>query len=202
MAVVVRAVSGEQLPVYAEGVRAVYADAFGGPPWGEGPERADAYLERLADDVHRPGFTAALALDGGTVLGWATAWTTPDPFPADRCHPGVSAALGGPWTAEWLCGAREVDELAVARHARGVGLGRLLLAAVTEDRADGRCWLLTSVAAHEALSFYEREGWTQVTHPAPGGAGHAAFLGPRHPARTAAPRPFEPRGLASLRPEQ
>ncbi|MFI8371937.1 hypothetical protein [Streptomyces sp. NPDC085466] len=87
MTVAVRAVSGERLLTHADGVRAVYADAFGGPPRHEGPERADAYLAR--------------------------------------------------------------------------------------------------------------EGWTQVTRPAPGGAGAAAFPGPRHPARTAAPRPLEP-----LRPEQ
>lgn len=197
MTPVVRAVSGDRLLAYAQGVRAVYAAAFGGPPWNEAPERADAYLERLADDVHRSGFTAALALDEDAVLGWATAWTTPDPFPAGRCYPSVSAALGESRTAAWLCGAREVDELAVAPQARGAGLGGRLLTAVTEDRADGRCWLLTSMAAHQTLAFYERAGWTRATFPSAGGAGHAAFLGPRHPARTAAPRPPQ-----SLRPEQ
>ncbi|MEV5200049.1 GNAT family N-acetyltransferase [Streptomyces sp. NPDC053720] len=193
----VRRVSGKRLLAHADGVRAVYADAFGGPPWNEVPDRAAAYLERMADDTRRPGFTAALVLDGNAVLGWATAWTTPVPFPADRCYPQVSAALGALRTAEWLCGGREVDELATARHARGAGLGGRLLDAVTEDRVDGRCWLLTSVAACEAVAFYERAGWTRATHPAPGGAGHAAFLGPRHPARAAAPRSLEP-----SRPEQ
>lgn len=190
MPALVQQVSGSRLLAYGEGVRAVYADAFGSPPWGEGPEQADACLRRLGDDVDRPGFTAALALDGDTVLGWATAWTTPSPFPTGRCYPPISAALGKRRTAGWLCGAREVDELAVATRARGAGLGARLLNAVTADRADGRCWLLTSVAARTAVAFYEREGWTQATHPAPGGAGHAAFLGPGHPARTAAPRPL------------
>ncbi|MFB7941449.1 GNAT family N-acetyltransferase [Streptomyces sp. NPDC056049] len=186
----VERVSGGRLLARTDGVRAVYADAFGGPPWREGPDRAERYLERLARDVARPGFTAALAAEGDTVLGWATAWTTPDPFPADRCHPSMAVALGEARTAAWLSGAREVDELAVATRARGAGLGARLLDAATADRADGRCWLLTSVAARTAVAFYEREGWTQATHPAPGGAGHAAFLGPRHPARTAAPRPL------------
>ncbi|MER8037202.1 GNAT family N-acetyltransferase [Streptomyces hydrogenans] len=191
MPALVRPASGSHLLAHADGVRAVYVDAFGSPPWGEGPEHADAYLRRLRDDVDRPGFTAALALDGDAVLGWATAWTTPSPFPADRCHPQISVALGEHRTADWLCGAREVDELAVATRAWGTGLGARLLEAVTADRTDGRCWLLTSVAARAVVAFYEREGWTQATHPAPGGAGHAAFLGPRHPARTAAPRPLE-----------
>ncbi|MEU2657194.1 hypothetical protein ABZ615_17900 [Streptomyces sp. NPDC007325] len=129
MTVAVRAVSGERLLTHADGVRAVYADAFGGPPWHEGPERADAYLERPAGDTHRPGFTAALALDGDTVVGRATARTTPHGTPAPRLP-----RAGGPDTAGPF-------------RTRG-----------------------------------SRRG------PSPG---------PRHPARTAAPRPLEP-----LRPEQ
>ncbi|APE20036.1 MULTISPECIES: GNAT family N-acetyltransferase [Streptomyces] len=179
----VERVPGSRLLAYAYGIRAVYADAFGVPPWLEGPEQAAAYLERLADDVRRPGFTAALALDGDTVAGWATAWTTPDVFPADRAYALVSAALGERRTADWLCGAREVDELAVSTAARGSGLGARLLHAVTEDRADGRCWLLTSAAAQDTCAFYERAGWTRAGHAGPGGSGLVTFLGPRHPAR-------------------
>ncbi|MEV8315054.1 GNAT family N-acetyltransferase [Streptomyces sp. NPDC059900] len=190
MSAIIRTVSGSRLLLYAEGVRAVYADAFGGAPWREGPEQADGYLRRLRADAARPGFTAALALDGETVLGWATAWTTPRPFPAGRCYPQIAAALGESRTVAWLCGGREVDELAVAGRARGTGAGAALLRTVTADQGDGRCWLLTSVAAEEARAFYERAGWTPATHPAAGGAGHAAYLGPRHPARTAAARPF------------
>ncbi|MGW2303791.1 hypothetical protein [Streptomyces sp. NPDC001809] len=100
MTALVQPVSGSRLLAYADGVRTVFADAFGSPPRGEGPERADACLRRLRDDVDRPGFTAALALDGDTVLGWATAWTTPSPFLTGRCHPQISAALGRHRTAD------------------------------------------------------------------------------------------------------
>lgn len=186
----VRVVGGTDLLTYGDGVRAVYADAFGAPPWREGPEQADAYLRRLASDVARPGFVAALALDGRSVLGWATAWTTPSPFPRTRCYPQISAALGARRTEAWLCGAREVDELAVGTTARGLGLGGRLLEAVTADRADGRCWLLTAVRARSTVTFYQRAGWTAATHPAPSGSGHVVFLGPRHPARALAPRPL------------
>ncbi|GGX93914.1 hypothetical protein GCM10010515_70940 [Streptomyces fructofermentans] len=108
----------------------------------------------------------------------------------ERCYPQIAAALGEQRTRDWLCGAREVDELAVATSARSTGLGARLLRAVTEDRADGRCWLLTSVGATDTLRFYARTSWTAVTHPTPSGANLAAFLGPRHSARALAPRPL------------
>ncbi|WP_371798551.1 hypothetical protein OG963_05060 [Streptomyces sp. NBC_01707] len=73
---------------------------------------------------------------------------------------------------------------------RGTGLNARLLDTITEDRSDGRCWLLTPARARSAVLFYERAGWTAATHPTPSGAEHAAFLGPRHPARALAPRPL------------
>lgn len=190
MAAVVRTVPGQGLEAYRDGIRAVYAETFAAPPRNEGPERVDAHVDRLDADVRRPGFTAGVALDEHTVLGWATAWSTPEPFPAERCSPQVAAALGAQRSQDWLCGAREVDELAVASRARGTGIGTRLLDAVTDGRADGRCWLLTSTRATDTLRFYERAGWTAATHPAPSGTGCTAFLGPRHPARVLAPRPL------------
>ncbi|SCK25679.1 Acetyltransferase (GNAT) family protein [Streptomyces sp. WMMB 714] len=178
----VRRVDADTLLSYADGIRGIYLDAFGSPPWDESAERAAAYLKRLASDVERPGFAAALALNGARLLGFAVGWTTPTPFPSGRCYPQVAAALGPLRTEEWLCGGMEVDELAVGTAARGRGVGTALLEAVTTAAADGRCWLLTSVRADSALRFYRRLGWRQATHPAPAGRGVAAFLGPGHPA--------------------
>ncbi|MFI1016607.1 GNAT family N-acetyltransferase [Streptomyces sp. NPDC020965] len=181
-AATVRIDSGSGLLRYAEGIRAVYADAFTGPPWHEDPATADTYPARLSEDATRPGFTAALTVEGTTVLGFAVGWTTPDRLPADRCYPRVAAALGPDRTRSWLCGGREIDELAVHTGARGLGVGAALLAALTADAPAARSWLLTSAHADAALSFYRRLGWHQVTHPAPGGNGPVVFLGPGHPA--------------------
>jgi hypothetical protein len=41
-----------------------------------------------------------------------------------------------------------------------------------------------------AVAFYRWQGWTQATHPSPEGRGIVVFLGPRHPARSLAPRPL------------
>ncbi|MFF8725704.1 GNAT family N-acetyltransferase [Streptomyces sp. NPDC015171] len=179
---VVRILTGDAVLAHTVALRSVYVDAFCAPPWNEDEERAAEFIERLRADVRRPGFTAALALDGEEAAGFATAWTTPAPFPTDRCHPQAAAGLGPGRTAEWLCGAREIDELAVRPAARGAGLAGALLDAVTADAPEGRSWLLTSVRSDQALSFYRRRGWTQATRPSPDGNGVVVFLGPRHPA--------------------
>ncbi|MEV6394590.1 GNAT family N-acetyltransferase [Streptomyces sp. NPDC051907] len=212
MASSIRIVGDERLLSYAAGIRAVYASAFAAPPWDEAESMADAYLERLGDDLARPGFVAALVLDGDTVHGFCTAWTTPADFPKDRCHPQVLAALGPQRTRDWLCGAQEIDQLAVHARARGRRLGPALLDAVTAEAADGRSWLLTSIRAETAMDFYQRLGWHQATYPAPRGTGAAVFLGPCHPAAPAtagwgvvrADRPVEDgpaRATASRRPQ-
>lgn len=186
----IRVVPHDALLSHGAALRSVYAKAFCAPPWNEDEERADAFVVRLGSDVRRPGFTAALAFDGRDVVGFATAWTTPTPFPADRCYAQAAAGLGPSRTEEWLCGAREVDELTVHPAAHGNGVAAGLLRAVTEDAPDGRSWLLTSLKATHAMAFYRRQGWAQAIHPSPDGHGIVVFLGPRHPARPLATHPL------------
>ncbi|MDT0402583.1 MULTISPECIES: GNAT family N-acetyltransferase [Streptomyces] len=179
-----------RLLAHTDALRSVYVDAFCAPPWNEDEGRATEFADRLPTSVGRPGFTAATAVRDGETIGFATAWTTPDPFPTNSSYPQVTAGLGPAYTADWLCGALEVDELAVRTAARGTGVARDLLEAVTADAPDGRAWLLTWAQNPRALAFYRRQGWTQVTHPAPDGEGVVVFLGPRHPARPLAPLPL------------
>ncbi|WP_348652256.1 GNAT family N-acetyltransferase [Streptomyces sp. 71268] len=149
-----RRLSGVELLARRTDVRRVYAEAFNGPPWSQGAFAADRFIARLVDDTARPGFTAAGAFQDAALVGLVTAWTTPAPFPSDRCYPQAQAALGPDRTEQWLCGGREVDELALATTARGQGVGAALLDAVTSDAPDGRCWLLTTVRALDAARFY------------------------------------------------
>ncbi|MGW1267121.1 GNAT family N-acetyltransferase [Streptomyces sp. NPDC002491] len=186
----IRIFRGPELRAYSDDLRSVYVEAFCAPPWNEDEEKATGFVGRLANDVRRPGFTAALAFAGSDVVGFATAWTTCAPFPTDRCYPQAAAGLGPDHTMDWLVGAREIDELAVRPAAHGTGLAGDLLEAVTADAPEGRSWLLTSVRSTRAMSFYRRRGWTQATHPSPDGKGIVVFLGPRHPARALAPQPL------------
>ncbi|MFB6849670.1 GNAT family N-acetyltransferase [Streptomyces sp. NPDC056373] len=186
----IRVFRGKDLLKHADALYSVYVEAFCAPPWNEDEERAVEFVGRLVDGVRRPGFTSALAFAGAEVAGFATAWTTVAPFPTDRCYPQAAAGLGARRTVEWLCGAREIDELAVRPSVRGTGLAAGLLDAVTYDAPEGRSWLLTSVRSPRAVAFYRRQGWAQATHPSPEGTGIVVFLGPRHPARTQAPLPL------------
>ncbi|MGW1295006.1 hypothetical protein [Streptomyces sp. NPDC002533] len=89
----IRTVQAGGVMRYADGIRDMYASAFAAPPWNEDPAEADAYAERLARDALRPGFTAAVATADGTVTGFATAWITPQVFPADRSYGQVAEGL-------------------------------------------------------------------------------------------------------------
>ncbi|MFF4398539.1 GNAT family N-acetyltransferase [Streptomyces sp. NPDC001480] len=186
----IRVFRGKDLLEHTEALRSVYLEGFCAPPWNEDEEQAVEFVGRLVDNVRRPGFTAALAFAGADVVGFTTAWTTAAPFPTDRCYPQAAAGLGRERTVEWLCGAREIDELAVRPAAHGAGLAAELLEAVTKDAPEGRSWLLTSVRSPRAVAFYRRQGWTQATHPFPEGRGIVVFLGPCHPARTLAALPL------------
>ncbi|UFQ14060.1 MULTISPECIES: GNAT family N-acetyltransferase [Streptomyces] len=186
----VQVLRGGDVLAHSDALRSVYLDAFSAPPWNEDEEQAAEFAERLRDDARRPGFTAALAVAGRDVLGFASGWTTLTPFPTDRCYPQVAAGLGARRTNDWLCGAFEVDELAVRPGAHGSGLAGRLLAAATEGAPDGRSWLLTSVRTPRAMAFYHRQGWAQATHPSADGKGIVVFLGPRHPARGLVPLPL------------
>ncbi|WP_215449683.1 GNAT family N-acetyltransferase [Streptomyces sp. ATCC 21386] len=187
----IRVFRGAEPLAHSAALRSVYVDAFCTPPWNEDEAKATEFVGRLVSDAERPGFIAALAFtDAEQVAGFVTAWTTPAPFPTDRCHPQAAAGLGPERTLAWLVGAREIDELAVRTTARGTGLAGRLLEAVVADAPEGRAWLLTSLRSPRALSFYTGQGWTQATHPSPDGKGIAVFLGPRHPASSLAPRPL------------
>ncbi|WP_282697247.1 GNAT family N-acetyltransferase [Streptomyces sp. CC208A] len=186
----VHVLHGGDVLAHTGALRSVYADAFCAPPWNEDEEKAAEFAKRLPRDARRPGFTAAVAVAGGDVVGFACGWTTLPPFPTDRCYPQAASGLGPRRTHDWLCGAFEVDELAVRPGAHGSGLAAELLDAVTAGAPEGRSWLLTSVQAPRAMAFYRRQGWTQATYPSPDGKGIVVFLGPRHPARGLAPLPL------------
>ncbi|MER7726198.1 GNAT family N-acetyltransferase [Streptomyces sp. NPDC096323] len=147
-----------------------YVEVFTAPPWEHQDAEVTraAFRERLEADAYRPGFRAVLAMaENGEVEGFVTGWTTQDPFRTDRAYGKVTSRLGADRVNELLVGAFEIDELGVRPRARGTGLGRRLLSALTADAPTGRAWLLTWSQAHDTLAFYRRVGW-QEPGPVPG----------------------------------
>ncbi|WP_461010325.1 GNAT family N-acetyltransferase [Streptomyces capparidis] len=173
--------TGTELLLLAEEVERVYAEVFSAPPWSKSGEGLAQFGRRLPEDARRPGFRAAVAGAPGRIDGFATGWTTQRPFRSDRAYGRVSAQLGARRVEELLVGALEVDELAVLPRARGTGLGRALLAALTGGAPGGRAWLLTARGAADTVAFYHRVGWHEVP-PLPGRENDVVvFLAPGHP---------------------
>jgi GNAT superfamily N-acetyltransferase len=180
---------GADVLAHAEQLVEAYVEVFTAPPWDHreaGATRA-AFRERLEVDAHRPGFRAILALSeaSGEVDGFVTGWTTPAPFRTDRAYGKVTRRLGADRVDELLVGAFEIDELGVRARARGTGLGRHLLAALTTTAPGGRAWLLTWDQAHDTLAFYRHAGWHEP-HPLPGRhtTDVVVFLSPEQPKGT------------------
>jgi GNAT superfamily N-acetyltransferase len=167
---------------HADALCHAYAEVFAPPPWSRDPTIAyHSFHQRLENDVERPGFRATVSISDGNILGFSTGWITQAPFPTSRSYPRVADKLGPDRVDNLLIGAFEVDEMAVRHAAHGKGLGRGLLAAITDAAPDGRAWLLTWDQAPDAVAFYRHIGWHEVP-PLPGIRNEVViFLSPKHP---------------------
>jgi GNAT superfamily N-acetyltransferase len=141
-------------------LRAVYADVFWLPPYNEGPEMADEFVDRLAEESKRPGFSLVAACGGGRLLGFAYGYTMPAGEwwdGTDRPAPEEVKAADKLAVIEW----------AVLPDRRGAGIGRRLLDELLAGRREQ--WAtLTVVPAADARVIYDRWGWRQVASTRPG----------------------------------
>lgn len=174
----VRAVGPDWVLAHVEQLAGAYRECFTAPPWSEAEDRVVDFADRLVADVVAGAVEVLVATAGQAVAGFAVVRPTRLPLPAGRAYPRIVAALGD--RVAGLGGGVEVDELAVRPSARGSGLGRALLTAVSE-RASGRCWLITAVHAAEVRAFYRRAGWTEVATSGAGPGHVVVLLGPDHP---------------------
>ena len=141
-------------------LRAVYAEVFSLPPYNEGPELADEFLDQLAAESKRPGFSLVAACGGGRLLGFAYGYTMPAGEwwdGTDRPAPEEVKAADKLAVIEW----------AVLPDRRGAGVGRRLLDELLAGRREQ--WAtLTVVPAAAARAIYDRWGWRQVASTRPG----------------------------------
>ncbi len=148
-------------PQVTDGCVAVYAAAFGQPPYAEPPADAELLRERVARYSGRDGFQFPVATEEhGRVTGFALAVGA---YPGDWWRDQVAAAIGPELSARWLPpGVLEVVHVAVdpALHRRGIG--RQLLASLTGECAAAAV-LSCDPAALPAQQLYLSHGWQVIT---------------------------------------
>lgn len=124
-------------------------------------EDVRAWRERVWDrHTARPGFRLALARDGETLVGFAYDYTgEAGQWWTDRAsevlHPAVAS--------DWLGGHFELVSIGVAGAARGAGIGRHLITALTGGLPQSRWVLMTSADPEDpARRLYRSTGWAVI----------------------------------------
>jgi GNAT superfamily N-acetyltransferase len=148
-----------------DGCIAVYAAAFGQPPYAETAADAELLRERIARYRGRDGFRLPVArTPDGHVAGFGLAVRA---WPGDWWREQVASAIGPELTARWLpAGVLEVVHVAVDPAARRQGIGRGLLASMTAPEGAGgpaAGILSCDPAARPAQQLYLQAGWQLVT---------------------------------------
>jgi ribosomal protein S18 acetylase RimI-like enzyme len=138
--------------------RDVYQAAFARPPYSRDAAVAASFGETLRRHTTQDGFRCAAALDDATglVVGFAYGYTSQ---PGQWWHDQVARALAPRLAREYLDGAFELVELAVAPARQGQRLGSRLHDELLASLPHPTAVLSTMQAETVALRLYQRRGW-------------------------------------------
>jgi GNAT superfamily N-acetyltransferase len=149
-------------PAVTDGCVAVYAAAFGQPPYRESAADAELLRERIERYCGRDGFRLPVAISPtGQIAAFALGVRA---YPGDWWRDRVAGAIGPELAARWLPpGVLEVVHVAVypALHRRGIG--RRLLASLRVTAGTDTAVLSCDPAAMPARLLYLSQGWQLVT---------------------------------------
>ncbi|WP_165807217.1 GNAT family N-acetyltransferase [Nocardioides currus] len=140
-------VSGDLWPLY----RRVFGDF----------EDLVAWREQVWDrHASRAGFRLALARHHGALVGFAYGYTGE---PGQWWTDNAAAVLHPEVAADWLGGHFELVSIGVDEPARHAGVGRQLVAALTDGLAHARWVLMTSADPSDpARGLYRATGWAVI----------------------------------------
>jgi GNAT superfamily N-acetyltransferase len=159
--------------------KAAYLDAFAEPPYGENPEMALAFAERVERyAAERDGFRLVTARDASgamCAIGLAVL-ARPGDWWRDQIAAAIPAVQGDEWLGA-LC--LEVVHLAVVPRARARGIGRVVHDVLIAGRPAPTAMLTVHPAATPAQRLYKSRGWTMVTDRLPTGGPDYWLMGKR-----------------------
>ncbi len=142
---------GVRARLLADQLRELYVEVYAEPPYNEGPEHFQRFADHFIEEVDLVGFTLAVALDGGNLVGAAYGWTM---------APGTwwQSSISEP--PEEIRAVRKfaVMEWMVRDSYRHHGIGRQLLDLLLTKRPEPYAVLASNPRA-PARDIYERLGW-------------------------------------------
>jgi GNAT superfamily N-acetyltransferase len=161
MDMVLRAITPADLESGRGGILDVFAAAFDGPPYHEGPADTARFNESLTRHASRTGFRCYIAEEGagGRVAGFTYGYAS---LPGGWWYDIVAAALDPVAVDKWMCDAFEFVELAVHPAAQGQGLGGRLHDALLAGVPYWTALLSTYQGETAARQLYRRRGWVPL----------------------------------------
>ena len=151
-------VAGAELAPIRDQIVAVYAAAFGPPPYNETAANVADFAETLAWHAKRTDFRCCVARTGdyGPIEGFAYGFTGRR---GQWWTEVVARAMPPEMAEEWLGGHFELTDLAVHPRAQGHGIGGRLHDALLEGLPHRRVLLSTIQQETVAQRLYRRRGW-------------------------------------------
>jgi ribosomal protein S18 acetylase RimI-like enzyme len=123
------------------------------------PDLVTQRRDIMAGHVDRRGFTAAVAMDDGTLVGFGYGYQGQ---PGEWWHDVVAAAIGRDQTVRWLSDAFELAELHVEPAHQGLRAGRRLLDTLLEATTSRTVVLSTHDAETAARALYRSVGFVDL----------------------------------------
>jgi len=149
---------GARAAAQADGLRALHAEVYAGPPYGWTEDPATA--ERRFRVQHRqPGFVLAEARHGGYLVGYAAGMPL---RPSTSWWRDLTTPLAGDVTAEPPGRTFALADLLVRAAWRRQGIGRELHDLILSGRPEERATLTVLPAATPAQQAFRAWGWRKV----------------------------------------